>query len=382
MSKIPIVLIFGMSSFIFETEAPSPSAILKGTNSALTIIGSIVDFLNIHKEEDNFEHLAAEFSSFKKEWKASLTSIFQKIDKSTYQNVLTGYVNRIDSCEEDYNDFIANPSEATKKNLLKCSDIMHDVRPIGKYLSGESIIDAPPLFELFKKEGICNGSAMESVFKSLFADYLTGCTIAHTIAIIENTGHLYANDCKVGMSEIQNNVKELYRDCAPSSCTSIYCYVENQIGGSLTMTPKSLHESLSNEYPWFSYLILQTSRESEVTVEGNFSARHSSGHWKNPYKYDIIYFDSNIQLTSERKNYSLFMEVSLKFLESYYFGDSTFAKNFGLNFGTFSGFASENNVLCDDTMPYNRQCYGPSAANSLNPELYIIFSFFLFILCT
>lgn len=150
MSKIPIVLIFGMSSFIFETEAPSPSAILKGTNSALTIIGSIVDFLNIHKEEDNFEHLAAEFSSFKKEWKASLTSIFQKIDKSTYQNVLTGYVNRIDSCEEDYNDFIANPSEATKKNLLKCSDIMHDVRPIGKYLSGESIIDAPPLFELFK----------------------------------------------------------------------------------------------------------------------------------------------------------------------------------------------------------------------------------------
>ena len=179
---------------IFSSIPYTFTAALDVTDTALSLFSTITDLFEIATENDNYQELTRQLSDFQH----NLNSLFLRLDNSTFQKPLTGYVNTIDSCETAYLNFITDPSNASRKKILKCSDIMESVRYLGKYLSGKTIFDELLLFDLYKNnDGICNGSAMESIYKTLFADYVIGCTVASLIVMLENGANtkLYANEC-------------------------------------------------------------------------------------------------------------------------------------------------------------------------------------------
>ena len=378
-----IILLFLMSAPLVKTMG-KVSLVKEVANTALSLFTTIMDLFELSTEKNELEQLTVEISEIKQILKTGLNSFLVRLDKSTYQNTLTGYINKVDSCEIDYLNYVVSPSDASKKNLVKCSDIIESVRPLGKYLSGSRIFDGPLLFDLYKdSNGVCNGSAMESIFKTLFAEYAIGCTIATTIERIEHSENasLYANECKDTMFKIVDYVKSLYQNCAPPACRNFHCSVQSIFSKYPPGSPDDLHANLSEMYPWFNFLIFEFSEGGETIVGGNFFVRHDDDHMLKGSKYDIYFFDGDIQITTERQNYSLAIQISQNLLISYSFGNSTMTSVFynGLPYGTFLGFAAKNNSLCNDkNLKDNRECYiSTSNIFSLNPTLLVLISFFL-----
>ena len=235
--------------------------------------------------------------------------------------------------------------------MENCSDIMGSVRPLGKYLSGARTVDGLLFFDFFRnEEGVCNGSAIESVFKALFADYVIGCSVATTIEEIENGANtrLYANECNDIMSTVVDYIKRSYSECAPPSCKSFHSSVQRLFQNNQISSPKDLFEKLTDEYPWFHFLIFKFLKGGKATASGNFSIGHDDGHWKNEYQYEIFFFDANLEITTEKNIYSFTIQVHEKFYIGHYFGNSTLNMSFqsGFLFRAFRGFATENNEFC------------------------------------
>ena len=369
-----------------HSKSKAPKGSLEATDTALSLFGTILDLFEIATEKDDYQELTKQLSDFQHNLNSGLSSLFLRLDKSTFQNALTGYVNTIDSCETDYLNYVTDPSDASMKNLLKCNSIMESVRPLGKYLSGTRIFDGPLLFDLYKNnEGICDGSAMESVYKTLFAEYVIGCTVATTVERLEHNANtsLYAGECRDTMSKVKDYVKSLYHNCARPSCKIFHCSVQTLFSKNPPVSPKDLHEKLSQIYPWFNFLVFQFSKGGKTKLGGNFLARHDDDHLTNKSTYDIFYFDGFTQLTKEKQKFSLVVEVSKSLLIDQYFGNSTMEVNFhdGLELGTFVGYAPQTNSLCiDKKTEDNRKCSTTGTTNILFPEINVIFCS-LFFLC-
>nr|XP_022289628.1 uncharacterized protein LOC111101433 [Crassostrea virginica]XP_022289629.1 uncharacterized protein LOC111101433 [Crassostrea virginica] len=370
--KLRIFLVF-CTFLTIPSPIQSKSKALDVTGTAMSLFGTILDLFEIATENDDYQELTKQLSDFQHNLDSGFSSLFSRLDKSTFQNALTGYVNTIDSCETDYLNYVTDPSDASMKNLLKCNGVMESVRPLGKYLSGTRIIDGPLLFDLYKNnEGICNGSAMESVYKTLFAKYVIGCTVATSVERIEHTANtsVYATECRDTMSKVRDYVKILYNDCARLSCKVFHCSVQTLLNP--PGSPKYLHEKLSKNYPWFNFLVFQSSKGGKTKLGGNFLARHDDHHLTNKTTYDIFYFDGFTQLTEEKQNFSLVVEVSKYLLNGQYFGNSTMEERFhdGLEHGTFEGYAPKANSLCiDKNTEDNRDCSTTGASSILRPGI-------------
>ena len=387
--KMWIFLVF-CTFLTIPSQIKSKSKALDVTGTAVSLFGTILDLFEIATEKDDYQELTKQLSDFQHNLNSGLSSLFLRLDKSTFQNALTGYVNTIDSCETDYLNYVTDPSDASMKNLLKCNDIMESVRPLGKYLSGTRIFDGPLLFDLYKNnKGICNGSAMESVYKTLFAEYVIGCTVATTVERIEHNVNtsLYATECRDTMSKVKDYVKSLYHNCARPSCRIFHCSVQTLFNKSPPVSPTDLHGKLLEMYPWFNFLVFQFSKGGKTKLGGNFLARHDDDHWTDTSTYDIFYFDGFTLLTKKKQNFSLVVEVSKNLLINQYFGNSTMEERFhdGLELGTFVGYAPEANSLCiDKNTEDNRECSttGTSNTNILLPGITCKFIFcLLFFLC-
>nr|XP_022286611.1 uncharacterized protein LOC111099583 [Crassostrea virginica]XP_022286612.1 uncharacterized protein LOC111099583 [Crassostrea virginica]XP_022286613.1 uncharacterized protein LOC111099583 [Crassostrea virginica] len=364
MTKIGI---FSVVCIFFTIASPiysiSKIANLEETNTALSLFYTIRDLYQISTDKNDSGELTKQLSDFKNNVNPGISSLFERLDKLTYQNALTGYINKIDSCQTDHFNYVANPSEESRNNLLKCTDIMESVRPLGKYLSGGKILDAPLLFDLYKnREGICDGPAMESTYKTLFADYAIGCNVASTLARIEHgrNASLYAMECNDTMSQIIDYVKRLYHTCAPPSCRIFHCSVQKLFSKDFPASPDDLHKKLSEMYPWFNFLIFEFEKRGKTTVGGKFFARHDDDH-EGPKgtMYEIFFFDGFKPLTKEEHSLSLVIQVSRKSLIDLSFGNSSMKRDFheGLDLGTYIGYAPENNFLCNDrNTDDNRQC--------------------------
>ena len=384
MDKLPIYLVVCIFFMIASTtHSASNTTKLEVTNTALSLFCTIRDFYQISADNGDSGELTKQLSDFKQNLNTGLSSLLARLDKLTYQNALTGYINRIDSCEIDYLNYVANPSVESKTNLMKCSDIMESVRPLGKYLSGDKILDSPLLFDLYKnKESICDGPAMENIYKTLFTDYVIGCTVASTIERIEHGGiaSLYSSECKDTMSKVIDYVKSLYHTCALPSCRSFHCSVQSIVSKSPPGSPDDLDKRLSEMYPWFNFLIFQFLKGGKTTVGGNFFARHDDGHWTRGSTYEIFFFDGFKPLTKEKHVFSLVIQVSRKLRIGLSFGNSLMNFDFhdGLDLGTYVGYAPENNFLCNDrNTEDNRQCTKYTGISSiLIPGLNFIFYLF------
>ena len=224
---------------------------------------------------------------------------------------------------------------------------------------------------------------MESIYKTLFADYAIGCTVASTLARIEHgrNASLYANECHDTMSQIIDYIKSLYHTCALPSCKSFHCSVQKLFSKDFPASAADLHERLSEMYPWFNFLIFEL-KGGKTTIGGNFFARHDDGHSTRGSTYEIFFFDGFKPLTKEKHSFSLVIQVSKKLLIGQSFGNSSMNKEFhdGLDLGTYVGYAPENNFLCNDrNTDDNRQCTkytGKSAILSPKPSS-IFYLFFL-----
>ena len=150
-----------MCTPLVHTKGRSFSMILEAENSAVSLFTTIGD---LFQNSTELQQLAETLSELKHNLKIGLNSLLVRLEKNIYQNALTRYIDKINSCKKDYFNDVANPSDAAKRNLVKCSDIMESVRPLGDLLSGKRIFDSYPLFDLYKdREGVCYGSAIDSI---------------------------------------------------------------------------------------------------------------------------------------------------------------------------------------------------------------------------
>lgn len=333
----------------FHSAALSFSVILQAAKSALTFIETIVDVFTTSEEEKQLEDLTKEMSSLKQNLRTELNSLLATLHENSYKTVLTVHTDKIESCEKDYFNYVSSSSNATLNYLKKCNNIIDSVRTLSKYLYGEAIFASPPLFDLYKDKGVCDGYAIDNIFKYLFADLVVGCTIASTIELLEHGPNmkLYENDCKHRMSKVKEYVKSLYHDCAISSCKTFHKRVQELVMDSSPTSPKDLYENLSGIYPWFNFLVFQFSLGGKATASGNFSIAYDGGHWISRYQYDIFFFDANLQIKKEKEIYSLTIEVHEKFYVGHYFGKSIMAESMaaGSTFRIFQGFAQKTNNL-------------------------------------
>lgn len=365
---------------LVHTKGRSFSMILEAANSAVSLFTTIGDLFQISSEKNERQQLTEVLSELKHNLKIGLISLFVRLEKSIYQNIITPYIDKINSCKKDHDNYVANASDAAIRNLKKCSDIMESVRPLGNLLSGERIFDSHQLFDLYKDgEGVCNGSAIESISKNLFADYVIGCTVATTIETFESGVNtmLYGNECKDTISKVITYMKGLYSDCALPSCKTFHCSVQSLFGQIPPTSSQDLYSKLSEMYPWFNFLVFKLSKRGKVTAGGNFSIGHYDSHWINGYQYDIFFFDAYIQITQESLNYSIAIEVPEELYDDHYFGNSTMTTIYfnGLTLRTFVGYASENNALCNDTLEYIRECHSTGSSNTLYGKVHIILIF-------
>ena len=325
--------------------------IFEMTDSALSIVTTISDLFQTSTVRNELDNLTREIFSLK-EFMNNAISLLTNLSDDIFKLFIRDHINTIESCEIDYRTYMANSTDAAKNNLLKCRNIMLNVRPLGNYLSGLPILENRRLFDSYiNKAGVCNGQAIDSVLKNMFADFCIGCKIAKTIEYIENdgkSGH-YANECQETMSRISMNTKQLYKNCARHSYKDFNNSVQTLFKNVSAFTSlKELRANLSAKYPWFEFIIIQMSKFSKAKVGGNFSVAHFEMHGEN-FSYAIIVFDESTKVSIEKQNFSLAIDVNEKNYKGHYFGNSTMSISHfaGLPI-RFKGFAQENNLSCND----------------------------------
>lgn len=302
-------------------------------------------------EEKQLEHLTQEMSTLKRAMNSSNGRLLQMMKETSYKTVLTDSIDKIESCEKDYYNYLANKSNATRKNLEKCHDIIENVRKLGKYLSGKSILNTPPLLDLYKDgNGVCDGAVINGVFKYVFSNLAVGCSVVRTTEALthESRTNLYDNECKTIMNDVLNYMESEYNGCAPKSCNTFHNYVQSELASHTSLTLGAIHGKLSEMYPWFNFLVFRFGNSGKATKAGNFSLGHDDGIWLLGHRYDIFYFDARIQISQQNQKYLLLIEVHEKYLLGSHFGNVSMETTHyaGGTFKVFQGYASENNVYC------------------------------------
>lgn len=356
----------GYASAVQKRASPI-AAIIEIANSALSIFTTVSDLFQTSTERNELENLTRQII-FLKESVNNAISLLRSLAHDIFKLFLRVYINTIESCEIDYRTYMTNPTDAAKNNLLKCHYIMQNVRPLGNYLRGEPIHENRRLFDFYiDEDGVCDGQAIESVLKNLFAEYVIGCNIAITIEYIENdgkSGH-YANECEGTMSKIIKNTKHLYKDCARHSYKNFTSSVQTLFKNVNALTSlKDLHANLSAKYPWFEFIIIQMSKSSKAKLGGNFSVAHFEINSAN-FTFALFVFDRSTKVSMEKQNFSLAIDVDEKDYKGHYFGNSP------MLIGHFAGlpirivgFAQENNLSCNNTKKY--ACPSPTQEKTEN----------------
>lgn len=326
------------------------SNILGGVVSVVKLVREVIDMFTTSTEEKQLEHLTQEMSTLKRAMNSSNGRLLQMMKETSYKTVLTDSIDKIESCEKDYYNYLANKSNATRKNLEKCHDIIENVRKLGKYLSGKSILNTPPLLDLYKENGVCDGAVINGVFKYVFSNLAVGCSVVRTTEALthESRTNLYDDECKTIMNDVLNYMESEYNGCAPKSCNTFHNHVNNQLASHTSLTLGALHGKLSEMYPWFNFLVFKFEKGGKATEAGNFSLGHDDGIWLLGHRYDIFYFDARIQISQQNQKYLLLIEVHEKYLNGSYFGNVSMETTHyaGGTFKVFQGYASENNVYC------------------------------------
>lgn len=316
----------------------------------MKLVREVIDMFTTSTEEKQLEHLTQEMSTLKRAMNSSNGRLLQMV-KETYKTVLTENIDKIESCEKDYYNYLANKSNATRKNLEKCHDIIENVRILGKYLSGKSIVDTSPLLDLYKdRNGVCDGAVINGVFKYVFSNLAVGCSVVRTTEELTHISRtiLYTNECKTIMNDVLKYMEREYNGCAPKSCNTFHNHVQSKLASHTSLTAGALHGKLSEMYPWFNFLVFRFGNSGKATKAGNFSLGHDDGIWLLGHRYDIFYFDARIQISQQNQKYLLLIEVHEKYLKGSYFGNVSMETTHyaGGTFKVFQGYASENNVYC------------------------------------
>lgn len=319
------------------------SGMLEIANSALSMITAVGELFETSTGRNELEHLMKDISDLKKAFEDALTNMGAKMDQNTYKEIITRYTDKIESCKVDYINYKTNSTDVAINNLLKCNDIMWSVRSLKKYLTGKQIYDTKNLFDLYRKEsGVCDGYAMDRIYKEFFAHYVIGCIIATEIESVENNGKrgYFADECKHTMSEIITYAGDLYRDCAQNSYAE-FCSVQTK---TTTLTSlKDLYADLSEKYPWFSFVIVKLRKGSKAKVGGNLSVGHYQIQGQED-SYGITVFDVFTEVSREKHNYSLAIDVDVKDYKDHFFENNTMTVSYFANLTwRFVGFATENN---------------------------------------
>lgn len=351
MHKSFLLLVCVLSCLPLLSNATIFNTILKATVSAVDLIREVIDMFTTSKEEKQLEELTKEMSTLKKTIDLNNSRMLQMIKENSYKTILTFHIDKIESCEKDYFNYQANKSIVARKNLEKCHDVIDNVRTLGKYLSGESIIRTPPLFDLYKDaNGVCDGAVIDGVFKYVFTNLAVGCSVVRTTEplISGHDTNLYGTECESVMNKVLKYMESVYKGCAMKSCITFHSNVQRQLAKYPSITLVALHEKLSEMYPWFNFLVFKMAKGGKATPNGNFSSGHKDDIWLQGYRYDIFYFDALVQISQQNQIYLISIEIHKNFLQGYHFGNLSLGTSHaaGSTFIVYQGYASVNNVYC------------------------------------
>lgn len=351
MHKSTLLLICVLSCLPLLSNAAIFSNILGGVVSVVKLVREVIDMFTTSTEEKQLEQLTQEMSTLKRAMNSSNSRLLQMVKETSYKTILTANIDKIESCEKDYYNFLADKSEVARKNLEKCNDIIQNVRTLGKYLSGNPIVNTPPLLDLYKDaDGVCDGAVINGVFKYVFSNLAVGCSVVRTTEALTHgpDEDLYNNECKTIMNKVLTYMESEYNGCAPKSCNTFHSHVQSQLASHSSLTLGALNGKLSEMYPWFNFLVFKFAKGGKATDAGNFSLGHDDGIWLQGHRYDIFFFDARIQISQQNQKYLLLIEVHEQYLLGSHFGNVSMETTHyaGDTFKVFQGYASENNVYC------------------------------------
>ncbi|CAC5403820.1 unnamed protein product [Mytilus coruscus] len=254
--------------------------------------------------------------------------LLQLVKELPYTLRIAQHVEKINSCTNDLNNFLAKPTNvAAVNNLKQCLNIMENVRAIGNYLSGGVIAGSPPsLIYIDKKQGTYNGETIHNMFTYLYTHFINGCTIAVTAEGLTYLGSatLFRNECKTKIGAIQTYMKNFFSKCIREMCPHFISTAKIKL--SKVSDSTSAHIAMSDAFPWFQFLALKTrTTDPNITDDGTFKMK--SNNFAGTQTYRLFWTDSFVRFQRDGTGATLDITVDTNHLVNAFYGNLNLTTN-------------------------------------------------------
>lgn len=356
---------------------------------AYDVITLSIDFIDKLNSNDDLEKVQESIKNLQN----SVEELHDKLDYTTqlveklvnlineqpYKISLSQHIEKIKSCKTDLENVIQQPSSpAARENFRKCDKIIDNVRAIGGYLSGQTILGLNSFFELYRqKEGHYRGLAIKAMFQYLYTHFIDGCTVVVTVERItfNESSKLYKDECWKMVADINSYMKSFYRKCISQSCSLFLSEATGLLKNPEIVNASSANNVLQDNFPWFQFFVLQTTT-SNSTVKNNGTFLVNSKTFALHKTYRVFWTDSFVTLDQNRSDENQ-QDIQIPISICDYEGSS-----YGMNLSkllyldeklfSFVAFTSNNTM---DACQYSQGSHGASST-SLPPKLTMVSMFF------
>lgn len=360
--------------------------IAKIAQEAYSVISAGIEFVEKIVSGDPFSQIQASLQELRRSINIIHTKLdyltglveelLQRVKELPYNLRITQHVEKIKSCTDDLNNFMSKPTNtAARENLEKCYNIMENVRSIGNYLSGGVIAGSPPIFDLYRqKQGTYDGVTIQNMFTYMYTHFINGCAIVVTAEGLKYlmSASLYHNECKAKVGAIHSYMKNFFSKCIREMCPVFVSAAKGKL--SKVYDSSSAHTALSDAFPWFQFLALQTrSTKPDVTDVGTFKMK--SHTIASTQTYQLFWTDIFVRLQRIGPGMKINITVNRNELASSFYGNVNLTTNVKESSMQFIAYTSDTSI---DHCDYNT---GVNSAQSSRLDLpmcffVIILSFF------
>ncbi|XP_063413891.1 uncharacterized protein LOC134696164 [Mytilus trossulus] len=271
--------------------------------------------------------------------------LLQLVKELPYTLRITEHVEKIKSCTTDMNNFFSRPTNAAAlENLQKCYDIMVNVRAIGNYLSGGAIAGSPPLFDMYRqKEGTYHGETIKNMFTYLYTYFINGCAVVVTAegSKYHGSSKFYQQECKAKVGAIQNYMKTFFSKCIREMCPHFISTATAKLSEISDST--SAHLAMTDAFPWFQFLVLQTSTTNpNITEDGTFKMK--SKNFAGTQTFHLFWTDSFVRFKRQGTGATLDIAVDTNHLVNSYYGNLDMTTNQQGSMTHFISFTTDTSI--------------------------------------
>lgn len=258
-----------------EKDITAPIVIVKLVQN-IPVIGEIVKLFT-----DQSSDISQQLATVKKELNVlsenqdeiikGIKSLRVEIEFLQIKNEIFTQSVYINSCFEDFNNFLRQPNVKSRQDALrKCADtiipelrLMEDLLKENKYTK---------VFEhIILNDKLCNVSNIMQMHKYLFSLYVTGCEAVITSEAIEYNGfstHML-EECNGNLMDIDDHLKQIFDRCTQDHCDGVISILNSSILLNIDKHTKVIWQDVTSHFPWFYFQIYEFSSMPNITIVGN-----------------------------------------------------------------------------------------------------------------